>query len=410
MSGVAFSDLKRMTEEFNEGLELFKKKNDTRLELIESKLEVPAQLKEEIAKINKELDERQNKYLDALKDLEAKVNASPDQPGVSDEKKEIFLKWCRFGSKALKDTERKLLIPDSEFKGLSAGVDTEGGFLCPDEFNREIIKGMIEFSPVRKHAWVKRTSNRTSKFPKRTGTFAATWVAEKGTRSDTTGLAYGLEEIPNHEMYAQVPITFEELEDSAFDMEAELRKEFSEQFGVAEGAAFIGGDAVSKPEGITTASGTNSENVDDNSGDLIDGGDLIDCYYGLNTLYANNGTWFFNRTTIGQIRQLRYDAVSAGDQKGGYVIAPITVGGPFMILGRPVEESTNLDAAGQASKKVGIFGDIRRAYAISDRIPIQIARDPYTQADNGQVKFTARKRVGGQVILPEALIILSTQA
>jgi HK97 family phage major capsid protein len=30
-------------------------------------------------------------------------------------------------------------------------------------------------------------------------------------------------------------------------------------------------------------------------------------------------------------------------------------------------------------------------------------RDPYTQANVGAVRFYARKRVGGQVVLPEAI-------
>jgi HK97 family phage major capsid protein len=42
---------------------------------------------------------------------------------------------------------------------------------------------------------------------------------------------------------------------------------------------------------------------------------------------------------------------------------------------------------------------------VVDRVNLSVLRDPFTQAATGNVKYLARRRVGGQVILPEALII-----
>ena len=50
-----------------------------------------------------------------------------------------------------------------------------------------------------------------------------------------------------------------------------------------------------------------------------------------------------------------------------------------------------------------MFGDVRRAYTIVDRVNLSILRDPFTQATNGNVRFIARRRVGGQVVLAEAI-------
>jgi len=50
-----------------------------------------------------------------------------------------------------------------------------------------------------------------------------------------------------------------------------------------------------------------------------------------------------------------------------------------------------------------VFGDFRSAYTIVDRIQLSILRDPFTQATSGNVRYVARKRVGGQVVLPEAI-------
>ena len=64
------------------------------------------------------------------------------------------------------------------------------------------------------------------------------------------------------------------------------------------------------------------------------------------------------------------------------------------------------DVAGGA--KPVLFGDFRRGYMIVDRINLSIMRDPFTQASSGNVRYLARRRVGGQVILPEALTTITT--
>ena len=50
------------------------------------------------------------------------------------------------------------------------------------------------------------------------------------------------------------------------------------------------------------------------------------------------------------------------------------------------------------------FGDFRRGYMIVDRVSLAVLRDPFTQATTGNIRYVARRRVGGQVILPEAIV------
>ena len=52
------------------------------------------------------------------------------------------------------------------------------------------------------------------------------------------------------------------------------------------------------------------------------------------------------------------------------------------------------------------FGNFRRGYTILDRIQMSVLRDPFTQATSGNIRFIARRRVGGQVVLPEAIRLL----
>jgi len=76
-----------------------------------------------------------------------------------------------------------------------------------------------------------------------------------------------------------------------------------------------------------------------------------------------------------------------------------------MILGAPYTEVPDLPDEAAASTPIA-FGDWQRAYVLADRISMAVLRDPYSQASNGRVKFLARRRVGGQVVLAEALRLL----
>ena len=59
-------------------------------------------------------------------------------------------------------------------------------------------------------------------------------------------------EILAPEMCALIDISRQNLEDSAFDLEAELRLEADEQFAVKEGAEVVAGTGVNQCEGFLT--------------------------------------------------------------------------------------------------------------------------------------------------------------
>ena len=87
----------------------------------------------------------------------------------------------------------------------------------------------------------------------------------------------------------------------------------------------------------------------------------------------------------------------------------LQVGVPNTILGSPYVEATDVADLGSSAKAV-FFGDFRRGYLIVDRVQMSVMRDPFTQATSGNVRYIARRRVGGQVILPEAINKLKVTA
>ncbi len=55
------------------------------------------------------------------------------------------------------------------------------------------------------------------------------------------------------------------------------------------------------------------------------------------------------------------------------------------------------------------FGSWDRGYCIVDRTGVTVIRDIFTQKRKRQIELTFSKRVGGQVLLPEAIKLLKLE-
>ena len=337
--------------------------------------------------------------LDSHKDRIEQLETADNRPGSggSDERAE------EQASKAYDEFLRKgadQMAPE-DVKALRVSNDTAAGYLASSDNVREIIKNVVEMSPMRAQVRVMNTGSKEVKIPARTGTFAAAWVGETETRSETTGLTYGQEIIPTHELSARVDISNEMLEDADYNMSAELNMEFGEQFGVAEGAAIISGSGVKQPEGFLERSGVGSVNSGASGAISADG--VIDLYYELKTAYAQRSTFVLNRTTLREVRQLK-------DDQNQYLWQPGLAGNrPNTIIGASYIEAPDMPSIAAGAKAMAI-GDWKRAYRLIDRLATTVLRDPYTLAASGDVRFIARKRLGGQCVLSEAVKVMTIDA
>lgn len=414
-------DVKQAVDGLMTAFEEFKSTNDTRLKEIEKKGAPDPVVTEKLDKIEQTLTsyevinqkltliDQQQKALKAVDErfdeIDLKLGRIRGDVVDVETKVSRINDWARavvdahtIGVMNLSADQRKLLDDvRTEYKALSVVPDTAGGFLAPSEYVREIIKAETEISPVRSLVRVRQTAAKSIMIPKRTGQFAAVWVAEQGTKSETTGLTYGVEEIPTHEVYALIDISNQMLEDSAFSMEGEISMEASEQFAVAEGAAFVSGTGVGRPQGFLTNASVSTTNSGAATTITADG--LLSLKYAIKSAYQATATWLMARATISSVRKLK-------DGNGNYLWQPgLAQGRPNTLDGDPYVEVSDMPVEGAGLKPVA-YGDWRRAYTWVDRIAMEMLRDPYTQATSGNVRFIVRKRVGGFVTLPEAIRVL----
>lgn len=339
------------------------------------------------------LDQRLTTELRSLTERLDAIDVRTQRPGagiVSEPSLErrAFTSFLRHGPERLAAEEARSLI---------VGDSTRGGFLAPEQFAAEVIKGIVEVSPVRQAARVGTMSAGEITLPKRTGRPTGHWVAEEEDRTET-GSTYGQITVPAHEMACYVDVSIKLLEDAAVNVEAEVAGDLAEEFGRLEALAFMQGDGIGKPLGIMETAGV-AYTATGNASTLgtAPADTLIDAFYALPAAYRNRGTWLMNGSTLAAVRKLKDGST------GAYLWQPgLAAGQPETILGRPVIEDVTMDSVGSAAEPI-IFGDFERAYRIYDRVGLSIMRDPYTVATKGLVRFHARRRVGAGMVLTEAL-------
>ena len=281
---------------------------------------------------------------------------------------------------------------------LQVGVDTEGGYLCPDTFENQLVTGLTAKNVVRGLAHVISTSSGQHKIPVVANRGTASWVEEEGPipeGDDTFGQQY----IGAHKVGTLIKVSEELLNDSAFDLEAYFVAEFARRIGNKEEEAFLNGDGAGKPTGIlndaevgvTTASAT-----------AITADELIDLFYSLPAPYRANAVWVMNDSTMRYIRKLK-------DTTGQFLWQKALHEGEHeTLLGKPIYHSPFAPEVAAGAKPI-LFGDLSY-YWIGDRKGITFRRLNERYADTGQVGFLASKRLDGKLILPEAIKCLQMKA
>tara|TARA_X000001388_G_scaffold23803_1_gene16274 strand:- start:193 stop:1404 length:1212 start_codon:yes stop_codon:yes gene_type:complete len=400
-------EIKPILENLGKSFSDFKEENDKRLKEIEKKGHADPLLQEKVDKLSEDVAENaelkqtveiQQKNLAEAEEKLSKLESTLARPETANSK------TVNLQMKAFDSYLRKGQVDPEETKALYESDDTLGGFYAPTEYVAELIKTVTEISPIRQIARVRQTDKRGIEIPKRTGQFSATFVSETATRAETTGYTTGMMSIDAHEMSAIVDISQSLLEDSAFNLESEMAGEFAERFALLEGTSFVSGTGIGKPLGFTdSTAGVGTTNS--GSGSALTANGLLDLVYAVKSEYLSNARFVFSRATFAKILQLE----DGEGQKIFHVGLNLVSGAPTTLVGFPYTLATDMPAIGGSAKPVA-FGDFARAYTIVDRVNMSVLRDPYGQATAGNIRYVARKRVGGAVVLPEAIQLQNISA
>ena len=383
-------------------LEMIEKRNEAwqgAKAFVDSKKDKDNLLSEEDAKVYDEMEKKVKQYsaeierLQRVEEMEKelakpinapivtqpmKANQEPKvekQGRAKDEYKHAMLKAMRSNFKQVENV-------------LQEGVDADGGYLVPEEYDSRLIQALEEENIMRKLATVISTAgnhkiNIASTSP------AAAWIDEGGqlTFGDATFKQILLDA---HKLHVAIKVTEELLFDSAFNLENYILERFGKALANAEEDAFLNGDGTNKPLGIfaQTGGGTYLPEVT-----TVKADDVNDLVYKLARPYRKNAAFIMNDKLIASLRKLK-------DNNGAYIWQPsYQEGEPDRLLGYPIYTS-----AFAPEDKIA-FGDFSY-YNIGDRGTRSFKELTELFAGNGMIGYVAKERVDGKLVLSEAVQIL----
>ena len=349
------------------------------------------QMEQEINDLGKEIAR-----LERQEALEAELNRPVNQPltskpgsGRGEEPK----------TGRASDEYRKAMLDAfrSNFKRVSnilqEGVDADGGYLVPEEYDRRLIDTLSEENIMRRLATIITTSGE-HKINIAATKPAASWIEEGGalTFGDATFSQILLDA---HKLHVAIKVTEELLYDNAFNLEGYILDQFGKALGNAEEDAFLNGDGTGKPLGLFAATGGGS--VAGTLTAAIKSDDMLDLVYALKRPYRKKASFIMNDKTLSALRKLK-------DNNGAYIWQPsYQAGEPDRVLGYAVHTSA------YAPEDAIAFGDYKY-YNIGDRGTRSFSELRELFAGNGMIGYVAKERVDGKLILPEAVQILKLKA
>lgn len=280
---------------------------------------------------------------------------------------------------------------------LQIGTDSEGGYLCPDEFERTLIDGLKEENIFRQLAHIIQTSSGEHIIPVVASHGSASWLDEEGSYNESDD-SFSQITLGANKLGTMIKVSEELLNDSAFNLETYIAAEFARRIGNAEEEAFIIGNGTKKPLGLLAASGGAGTGVTTAGATAITADEVINLYHSLSTPYRKKAVWLLNDTTVQYLRKLK-------DGNGVYLWQPsLTAGTPDTLLGRPVLVSRYMPEIAAGNKTIA-FGDLSY-YWIADRQGRSFRRLDELYAITGQVGFRGSERVDGKLILTEAVKVM----
>jgi len=339
-----------------------------------------------------ETEDKINKIDDKITELETKMS----RPAVGENKTiESTLEY-----KAYEKFLRNKDLTVEEMKALSTSDDVSGGYLVPNEVAKTILSQITEISPLRKICNVITIGSKALEIPKdNAGIYSSYWDDE--TETEQAG-NFGKETIPAHTQKKTVIVTPEMIEDSVINIDAYVRGKIVEAFAKKEGTAFISGNGVKRPEGFLTNTEVLANYVVGGDASVIKPDSLLDLSFAPKEPYLANATFVMNRNTLKAIRKLT-KSLGGTANAGDYIWQPGFGNLPNTILGYPYVLATDMPDIASNAYPVA-FGDFKAGYTIVDRLGISIQRLIEKYAPS--IGFLARGRVGGQVVMAEAIKIL----
>lgn len=334
------------------------------------KIEKDIAREERVARIEREEAERRETQRPKGDDRETRAQDVDEEGNGSDrdkraaEYRSIFDAFLRTGcSIGEMSSEQRTILRrgyDAEIRTQVAGTTTAGGYTVPVELAREIVKTMKDWGPMYDGTIVREIvtgSGNEFDIPSNddTGNSASALSEGSDLTDDNSGdLVFGQKRLDAYvDATPWVKISFELMQDSAFDMEAFLAEALGERLGRRANARLTTGSGSSQANGIVTAS-TLGKTAAGTAAITAD--EVMEFQHSVNAAYRRSPKcrFMFADTSLLALRKLK-------DGDGNYLwqMGDVRVGAPAMLLDHPYSINDDVPAIATGAKAI-IFGDFSR--------------------------------------------------
>lgn len=290
------------------------------------------------------------------------------------------------------DYRRKFLTAiRSKFKNnaLAESALSDGGYLVPSEFHREIVTALEEENVMRQIGMT-ITTQSAHRIPIVSTKPSATWVGE-GENINFASETFSQVTLEAYKLAVSIKISNELLADSFYPLEAHLTQEFAKAFGRAEEDCFLNGTTAvgatkKNPTGLLPTLETSPTTTITTQGATLAADDLLNLEFSLKRPYRKKACWLFNDSTVAQIRKLK-------NQTQDYIWqASVVDHEPDRLFGYPVYTSTFMPTLASGNV-IALFGDFADFFIIGERGQrvIKPLRELYAMSD--QTAFLMLERV-----------------
>ncbi len=361
-----------------------------------------------------EEDIKTQERLDKIEtDLRSTERPPRPQPGSGSADKQhdegvtrAFETYIRYGKDALTGEQRALLAERRDITTTGASGNTNGGFVIPQLFDTTLIEARKLVGNTVSIVGKKVTNNNGAPMKiatvNDTGNTLVTMTGEATLIGEADPSFNGFV-LSTDTIATMVTMSYQELEDSAFDLNAWIRKQFGIRYYRGLETLITNGNGsniASLKTGATagvTASGTSAlTNMNLQAGQV---GPVFDDFVGmqgiLDPAYEQGASWVMNSSTR---------AYLVG-QKDNYGV-PFWTRNPTTnvldhILGRPIVLNQALPNAVNMSTTATatgiLYGDFSEGYLLRTDGPISIRRSDDVLLQKLETVFVAYSRIGGAI-------------
>jgi HK97 family phage major capsid protein len=360
----------------------------------------------EVEAITREIDNREK-----AEELEARFATPQREPNLNGHTRAVetvtsydvaFKRYLKYGMRSLDNAQQRVLNdrmvslagPGFEITVEGRAISTTGtagGYMIPQDFYNDMVRVMKAFGAVRRVARVITTDSGASMpYPVVDDTANVGAILAENTQVTEQDVAWTQKTLSAY-MYTSklVRSSLQLIQDSAFDVEGELRDMLGERVGRITNQHFTTGTGSAQPQGLTVG-GTSG--VTAASATAVTSDELISLAHSVDPAYRQSGRarWMMSDTALAAIRKLK-------DTTNQYIWQPgMQAGVPDTLFGYPIEINPDMPAMTTGLKPIA-FGDFNEGYLIREVRGFQVLRLDERYADYLQVGFLGFSRLDGQV-------------